>query len=496
MENEKNQDLPEDLFADLLPSAQAEEEIATDEQAVGSHPMADISDMEFEKIMQEALSEEWDLEDIAAEELIPDAQTEDFLDNDYADTDEDALEYDQESESAPVQEEEEPDDGSIPRKVRPKRKNGYGLFAIPHLISTGIWAALILLIGISLGRLLWLGAADVLAFGRQDKTVTITITTADTLDTITNKLHNAGLIKYPNLFKMYAKLAKVEEKGKISAGTFELNTLYDYHALVGGMSATSSYRETVEVMIPEGYTCAQIFAMLEENGVCTVAELENYAATSEFSSYWFLEGAPRGHKYCLEGFMYPDTYEFYTNDTPQRIFHKFLSRFDDMFSDEMVAQIDELNERLAQMYRSRGLSQTYIDENKLTIYEVVTIASMIEKETAHTGEIRTISSVIYNRLTNPGNYPYLNIDATLVYALGGKTDLTAEDKKFDNPYNTYLYKGLPPGPISNPGMFSLKAALDPLDTGYYFYALDPSIHEHKFFKTYDEHKNFLASLGD
>ena len=81
MENEKNQDLPEDLFADLLPSAQAEEEeIATDEQAVGSHPMADISDMEFEKIMQEALSEEWDLEDIAAEELIPDAQTEDFLD--------------------------------------------------------------------------------------------------------------------------------------------------------------------------------------------------------------------------------------------------------------------------------------------------------------------------------------------------------------------------------------------------------------------------------
>ena len=179
MENEKNQGLPEDLFADLLPSAQAEEEIATDEQAVGSHPMADISDMEFEKIMQEALSEEWDLEDIAAEELIPDAQTEDFLDNDYADTDEDALEYDQEPESAPVQEEEEPDDGSIPRKVRPKRKNGYGLFAIPHLISTGIWAALILLIGISLGRLLWLGAADVLAFGRQDKTVTITITTAD-----------------------------------------------------------------------------------------------------------------------------------------------------------------------------------------------------------------------------------------------------------------------------------------------------------------------------
>ena len=498
MENENNQGLPDDLFADLLSPAPADAEISTDEQAVGSHAMADISDMEFERIMQEALSEEWNLEDIASEQLIADNESDSFLDNDYADSSMDAQETDTESEYADEEpeEEDEEEEGGVPRKVRPKRKNTYGMFAIPHLISTGIWAALILVIGISLGRLLWLGAADVLAFNRPDRSVTITITTSDTLDTITNKLHNAGLIKYPNLFKMYAKLAKVEEKGKISAGTFELNTLYDYHALVGGMSATSSYRESVKVMIPEGYTCAQIFALLEENGICTAAELENYAETSEFSSYWFLEGMQRGNKYCLEGFMYPDTYEFYTNDTPQRIFHKFLSRFDDMFDDEMVAKIDELNERLAEVYRSRGFSQTFIDENKLTIYEVVTIASMIEKETAHTGEIRSISSVIYNRLTNPGNYPYLNIDATLVYALGGKTDLTAEDKKVDSPYNTYLYKGLPPGPISNPGMFSLKAALDPLDTNYYFYALDPSVHEHKFFKTYDEHKNFLASLGD
>ena len=493
MENENNLDLPEDLFADLLSTQKEEPEAIAERPDSDASIISDEADMDFEKIMQEALAEDWDLSEIAENSLYRDEETEEFADNDYGDSEEDP--QDTGIAEDDFSEEEEIPEGSVPRKVRPKRKNGYGLFAIPHLISTGIWAALILLIGISLGRLLWLGAADVLAFGRQDRPVTITITTADTLDTITNKLHNAGLIKYPNLFKLYAKLAKVEEKGKISTGTFELNTLYDYHALVGGMSATSSYRESVKVMIPEGYTCAQIFAMLEENGVCTVAELENYAATSEFASYWFLDGMERGSKYCLEGFMYPDTYEFYTNDTPQRIFHKFLSRFDEMFDDEMVAKIDELNERLAAIYRSRGFSQSYIDENKLTIYKVVIIASMIEKETAHTGEIRTISSVIYNRLTNPGNYPYLNIDATLVYALGGKTELTTEDKKLDSPYNTYLYKGLPPGPISNPGMFSLKAALDPLDTGYYFYALDPSIHEHKFFKTYDEHKDFLASLG-
>ena len=162
----------------------------------------------------------------------------------------------------------------------------------------------------------------------------------------------------------------------------------------------------------------------------------------------------------------------------------------------MQEQVDELNDRLAAKYRANGYSQTYIDEHKLTVKEVVIIASMIEKETAHTGEIRNISSVIYNRLTNPRSYPKLNIDATVVYALGGKTDLTAEDMKYDSPYNTYLYEGLPPGAISNPGEFSLQAALNPTDSKYYFYALDPNaeVRGHKFFATYQEHLDFLNSL--
>ena len=82
----------------------------------------------------------------------------------------------------------------------------------------------------------------------------------------------------------------------------------------------------------------------------------------------------------------------------------------------------------------------------------------------------------------------------MVYALGGKNKLTPEDLKVDHPYNTYIYEGLPPGPISNPGLTSLLAALGPSDTGYYYYALDPSINEHHFSKTYKEHQNFLNSL--
>jgi hypothetical protein len=130
-----------------------------------------------------------------------------------------------------------------------------------------------------------------------------------------------------------------------------------------------------------------------------------------------------------------------------------------------------------------------------TIRDVIIVASMIEKETAFSGESPTIASVIYNRLTNPGKYPFLNIDATIVYALGGKQDLTAEDLKYDSPYNTYLYEGLPPGPISNPGIYSIRAALNPEKSSFYYYALDTSGESpfHQFFKNYNEHQDFLNS---
>jgi UPF0755 protein len=128
---------------------------------------------------------------------------------------------------------------------------------------------------------------------------------------------------------------------------------------------------------------------------------------------------------------------------------------------------------------------------------------MIERETASGSESYEIASVIYNRLTNPGSFPYLQIDATVIYGMGGpKVDpatgeslpLTKADLERDTPYNSYTRKGLIPGPISNPGRNSLNAALDPNDTSYYYYALNPATNEHKFSQTLQEHQNFLNSL--
>lgn len=379
------------------------------------------------------------------------------------------------------------------RKGRPRHKKGEGLFGIPNILVTMVWVGLTLLIGVTLGRMVWICAADVLAFGREDQTAIVTVYESDSIDQITEKLHNAKLIKYPGLFKLYAKFAV--DEGEIHPGIWTLNTRYDYHALVKMMTPSSS-REVVKVMIPEGYTCRQIFALLEENKVCTVKDMEAYAASGEVGDYWFLEGVERGDKYSLEGFLFPDTYEFYTNESPKNILNKMLTNFDVRFDEEMRYQIDILNGHLADLMRSDGKNDDYIRSHTFTVRDVVNVAAMVEKEAVGSKDSRTIASVIYNRLFNWGGTPaYLNIDATIIYALGGKTDLTSEDMKVDSPYNTYYHTGLTPGPIANPGLATLKAALDPEDTDFYFYVLDPVAGSHHFSRTQEEHDAFRRSIG-
>jgi UPF0755 protein len=390
------------------------------------------------------------------------------------------------------------------RMGRPKNKQGYGLMGIPHILATLIWLLIIVTVGVSLGRMLWVCCADLMAFDKEDKKVVITVTEEDDINTISDKLGKAGLIRYPELFKLFAQVTGKDDN--ISAGTFTLNSLFDYNAMINAMGSHSPSREVVSIMFPEGYNCEQIFNLLASKGVCSVEELEEYAANGKLDDYWFLEGVERGSKYCLEGYLFPDTYTFYTNDDPERVLEKFLDAFDNRFTDLMKSKLEPLNQHLASVLSSRGYGKDYIEENKITIREIVIIASMIEKETSGDDESYTISSVIYNRLTNPSNYPHLNIDATLIYALGGNIDpetgktkpLTQDDLKMDHPYNTYVNTGLIPGPISNPGRNSIDAALDPADTRYYFYVFNPKSGEHMFAKTSAEHEknvNYVDSLG-
>ena len=379
------------------------------------------------------------------------------------------------------------------KKGRPRRRKGEGLLGIPNILATGVWVVLTLLISVTLGRMAWVCASEILAFGREDKVITITVYETDTIDDITRKLARSELIHYPGLFKLYASFAV--DDGDIKPGIWDLNTKYDYHALVKMMSPSSS-RDVVKVMIPEGYSCRQIFALLQENKVCTIQDIESYAATGELNDYWFLDGVARGDRYCLEGFLFPDTYEFYQNDSPKSILTKMLNNFDTRFDETMRGKIQTLNNHLSDLMRRDGKAQDYIDSHLFTVRDVVNVASMIEKETSSAEEGYTIASVIYNRLFYwHGNPAYLNIDATIIYALDGKTDLTAEDLRVNSPYNTYTNIGLTPGPIANPGLTSLQAALEPTDTNYYYYVLDPTTGTHVFSTTQEEHEANRTRLG-
>lgn len=429
--------------------------------------------------------------DTPPEESAPLPAPEEFRDQEYRDTFGDDLEWafgDTPEQPGEPEEEVRP----ARRKAPKKPKKGSGLLGIPHFVATLIYFAVILAISVTLARMLWLCADDMLALTKEDQEITVTIAETDTLEDIADKLVDAGLVRYKKVFLFYANLGSAREK--ISSGTFTLNSMYDYPALIRGMSTYASGRSVVTVTIPEGYNCRQMFSLLEEKGVCSVESLEEASMEGDFDDYWFLEGVERDSKYCLEGYLFPDTYDFYEGDNAERVIEKMLDDFDYRFRDTMRELIPTLNERLTEMMRSNGFDDAYIEAHQVTIREIVIVASMVEKETANNEESPVIASVIYNRLTNAGNFPYLNIDATILYALGEhKEELTLEDLQIDSPYNTYTHAGLTPGPISNPGLASLQAALNPEDTDYYYYALDESTGEHHFSRTQEEHNAFLGS---
>ena len=403
-------------------------------------------------------------------DVAEEADSEDTDEQEYRDNGED-------QQAAPQEQRPVPPRPRPLRKGRPKRKKGEGLLGIPSIAATLVWLALILAIGVTAGRMLWVCAADVLAFGREDKPVTITIYESDSMESIVDKLYDAGLIRYKSLFNLYASISDAQED--IQPGIYDLNTRYDYHALVNFMSPRSS-REVVQLTIPEGYTCRQIFKLLEENRICTARDIAAYAATGELEPYWFLEQVERGSEYCLEGFLFPDTYQFYKNSSPKEALEKMLDNFDYRFSEEMRAQLDTLNAN--------------VTGGNYGVREVTIVASLIEKESAAPAESPAIAGVIYNRLFRWGDTPaYLNIDASLVYAQGG--DNSTIDTSIDSPYNTYTHTGLTPTPIANPGLSSLKAALDPEMHEYYYYVLNPSTGMHQFSKTYEEHEANRTSFA-
>lgn len=349
----------------------------------------------------------------------------------------------------------------------------------------------IICISVVLACFAWMAASDMLALNKDSFTATVNlpssifesktvdkldedgnvtgterITSAD-IEYIADTLKQAGLIEYDWLFEAFCKISHADRK--VNPGEYELSSSFDYRALIQNMRSGSDSALTVDVTIPEGFSMEQIFRRLEENNVCSYDDLMDAAANYKFN-YSFLEGLEEGEASRLEGFLFPDTYQFYVGEQASSVINKFLMVFYNKLDADMINRANNMG---------------------ISIKDAVTIASMIEKEAANDEERATISSVIHNRL-NAG-MP-LGIDATILYLHpdheGGPT---AEMLEEDSRYNTRIYTGLTPTPICSPGLASLTAALQPESTGYYYYALDTETGTHRFFTNLAEQQAFAAT---
>lgn len=349
------------------------------------------------------------------------------------------------------------------RKKRKRRKR----------INPLLYILFVLVTSVILACVGWLLISDLCAFNKDYVETTVEVNADDDVSSVATKLQDAGLIEYKWFFRLFASVANAEEK--IGMGTYTLNTEMDYRALIVGMRSNSGNMtaETVRVTIPEGYTVEQTIKLLAKNNVCSEADLLEAAKTYNFK-YDFIDNESEELS-RLEGYLFPDTYEFYIDCKASSALDKLISTFNSKLDEELLTQAKERGYDLA---------------------DIVIVASLIEKETDGSDHEK-IASVIYNRLNGPGDkggtYGMLQVDAALLYALPEHEGaITNEDKAVDSPYNLYKNAGLPPTAIANPGLESIQAALQPAETEYYYYALGKD-GQHRFFTNYTDHVNFVNS---
>ena len=357
---------------------------------------------------------------------------------------------------------EEPERRPAPQRRRRNKRS--------PLSNSMLYIVMVCAVSIVLAAVGWSLANDMLALNKDKVTATIVVDDENDFGSVVDQLKDNDIIKYKGLFRLFSALSGGSDK--IAQGSYLVDTDMDYRAILNSLGSGSSSRVEVSVTIQEGLTVRQIFELLEKEGVSTVEKLNDMAANHDYA-FSFLEDIPLGDPNRLEGYLFPDTYNFYMGEDPKYVINKMLVNFDSKVDDSMRQKIAD-----------KGY----------TIQELLTVASMIEKETDGTDRT-TIASVIYNRLNNPGagTTGHLNIDATIQYVLPEGEIVSGEDYyTVESPYNTYLNKGLPPGPIANPGLESIMAALNPESTNYYYYALgDDGVHH--FFTSYSEHQAFLNS---
>ena len=315
---------------------------------------------------------------------------------------------------------------------------------------------------------------DMLAINRSDENVTVDIPADATYSQIIDILKDNKLIKRKGFCKMFTKFRGFDE-GKYLSGQYYLNSKMGVEGMLKDIMAAPVTAESISLSFPEGLTATQILEKLEKTDVCTSAKVLTAMRTGKFNYDFLNDITDNKNRFLkLEGYLFPDTYDFYVDADPNYVITKFLDNFNSKWEDEYDKRAAEL-----------GLSRD----------EIITIASIIQKEAANSDQMKVISSVIHNRLNHQADYPTLGCDSTALYISNYVTPTVGEAQGsiYYSAYDTSAIKGLPPGPICNPGIDAIRAALYPSDTYYYFFAHDKAGNIYTA-STFKEHKNNLVLI--
>ena len=286
----------------------------------------------------------------------------------------------------------------------------------------------------------------------------VEVVKGDTLSSVAEKLERAGIIDNALMFKMEARMGGNEDT-QIKTGEYTLKRGEDSDKILAKLTAGVA-TPVLEITVPEGLDLEQTALRVSRQSDVSSAQFEEAARRTDYG-YGFLEDPAIK---STEGFLFPKKYEFEEGTTAPQMVTRMLEQY---LLETQTLDISGAKERL-----------------NLTEYELVTVASLIEKEAASPEERPLVASVIYNRIRK--DMP-LQIDATVLYALDyPKGELSLADLRVDSPYNTYENTGLPPGPICSPGRQSLEAAINPAETDYLYYVLKASGEEHYFTNNYND----------
>ncbi len=333
-----------------------------------------------------------------------------------------------------------------------------------------------LLIVFCLGLLIFFVASEILmqqvlpVTGLQKDSVLVEVPPGSSTAAIGSVLKKADLIRNETVFRYYVKLQGLDLE--LKAGKYFFDYGLTLEEIIDKLAQGDVYRPTVTVTIPEGFTLEQIAQRLEDSNLVDYQEFFDLAVDSK-PAIIQQEEQLEGLRYAMEGYLFPATYEFDQEVTPEEVLNRLESQMSQVFTEDIMARIKELG---------------------LTIHEVLTLASLVERETQVPAEREIVAAVMHNRLeiSKP-----LEIDATVLYALGEhKTQVLYKDLEVDSPYNTYRVRGLPPGPIASPGKQSILAVLYPAEVDYRYYVTKKDgSGGHYFARTHDEHKaNISKSL--